>query len=531
MKKLLVAVLFLQAAASPRGSIEGIVMKAGTALQQSLPHARLELREGPGTLIVVRSDAGGRFVFSNLAAGRYRLFLTEDGFIRQEYGQRFPNMPGLPINVTAGQHVTNISFRPDAAPTIAGTVLDGNGIPIADILVTAARRTYDVRGRPTLTVVASALTDDRGAYRIFWIDPGDYYVNAGSPPLRTSSDTNEPARPAYAPVYFPGVTDPEGIRPIRVDIGREVNGVDFRLRVQGLAQIFGQALHAITRKPVAATITLSPVEESNVARYHGQSSVASGAFVIGDGVAPGSYIVVGRSDSLEKLTGFTRIRVPSLPGFFLNVRLLLSPGIRVNGRMMGIAQSLPDLRRSHITLTSVEPGVPSPARMSPTADGAFSIMDAIPGEYLLTVSDLPDDLYVKAVRHGVEDILESAIAVATESTAPLQILLGSDGGRITAAILRRDGRPAVGAQVVLVPDSARRNQPDQYRLGTTGEDGLVTMRGIPPGGYKLFAWETIEPNAYRNQDYMRTYDSLGLSILIGPGENRAVEARVISGEQ
>src|SRR5207249_6263767 len=89
MKKLLVAVLFLQAAASPRGSIEGIVMKAGTALQQSLPHARLELREGPGTLIVVRSDAGGRFVFSNLAAGRYRLFLTEDGFIRQEYGRAF----------------------------------------------------------------------------------------------------------------------------------------------------------------------------------------------------------------------------------------------------------------------------------------------------------------------------------------------------------------------------------------------------------------------------------------------------------
>jgi len=531
MKKLLVAVLFLQAAASPRGSIEGIVMKAGTALQQSLPHARLELREGPGTPIVVRSDAGGRFVFSNLAAGRYRLFLTEDGFIRQEYGQRFPNMSGLPINVAAGQHVTNITFRLDAAPTIAGTVLDGNGIPIGDILVTAARRTYDVRGRPTLTVVASALTDDRGAYRIFWIDPGDYYVNAGSTPLRTASDANEPARPAYAPVYFPGVTDPEGIRPIRVDIGREVNGVDFRLRGQGLAQIFGQALHAITRKPVAATITLSPVEESNVARYHGQSSVASGAFVIGDGVAPGSYIVVGRSDSLEKLTGFTRIRVPSLPGFFLNVRLLLSPGIRVNGRMMGIAQSLPDLRRSHITLTSVEAGVPSPARMSPTADGAFSIMDAIPGEYLLTVSDLPDDLYVKAVRHGVEDILESAIAVATESTAPLQILLGSDGGRITAAILRRDGRPAVGAQVVLVPDSARRNQPDQYRLGTTGQDGLVTMRGIPPGGYKLFAWETIEPNAYRNQDYMRTYDSLGLSILIGPGENRAVEARVISGEQ
>jgi len=72
----------------PRGSIEGIVITRGTALEQLLPNARLELSEGPGTPIVVRSDAGGKFIFPNLAPGRYRLLLTEDGFIRQEYGQR-----------------------------------------------------------------------------------------------------------------------------------------------------------------------------------------------------------------------------------------------------------------------------------------------------------------------------------------------------------------------------------------------------------------------------------------------------------
>ena len=158
-------------------------------------------------------------------------------------------------------------------------------------------------------------------------------------------------------------------------------------------------------------------------------------------------------------------------------------------------------------------------------------MDAIPGEYLLTVSDLPDDVYVKAARQGDKDILESAVAVETLSAAPLQILLGSDGGRLTAVILRLDGRPAAGAQVVLVPDSARRNRPDQYRLGISAEDGLVTMRGIPPGDYKLFAWETMEPNAYLNADYMRTYESRGLSIRIGPGENAPAHARLIFEEQ
>src|SRR5207253_7467276 len=133
------------------------------------------------------------FVFSELAPGQYRLFLTQDGFIRQEYGQRFANLPGTPIMVAPGQQVKNIVFRLDAAPTIAGSVLDQDGNPLGDILVAAARRTYEVRGKPTLTLVASAITDDRGAYRIFWVDPGEYYVSAGYAPLRRSGDAEEPA--------------------------------------------------------------------------------------------------------------------------------------------------------------------------------------------------------------------------------------------------------------------------------------------------------------------------------------------------
>src|SRR3989441_4033156 len=120
MRTFVFAALLIQASVPSRGSIEGVVMKAGTALPQLLPNARLELREGPGTPIIVRSDDGGRFMFSNLASGRYRLFLTEDGFIRQEYGQRSPNMPGVSITVAVGQQVKNVVFRLDAAPTITG---------------------------------------------------------------------------------------------------------------------------------------------------------------------------------------------------------------------------------------------------------------------------------------------------------------------------------------------------------------------------------------------------------------------------
>ena len=79
----LLALVTLQLAPSV-GTIGGIVIKAGTTIQQPLLNARLELSGGPGPVRVLRTDATGRFVFYNLAPGEYRLAVTCDGFIRQE---------------------------------------------------------------------------------------------------------------------------------------------------------------------------------------------------------------------------------------------------------------------------------------------------------------------------------------------------------------------------------------------------------------------------------------------------------------
>src|SRR5580700_9480951 len=70
------------------GTIGGIVIKAGTAVQQPLMNARLELTGGSGSPPVTRTDGNGKFVFSNLQPGQYRLTVTCDGFIRQEYPKK-----------------------------------------------------------------------------------------------------------------------------------------------------------------------------------------------------------------------------------------------------------------------------------------------------------------------------------------------------------------------------------------------------------------------------------------------------------
>ena len=172
------------------GTIAGIVIKAGTAIQQPLSNARLELSGGAGPVLITRTETNGSFVFSNLAQGEYRLAVTRDGFIRQELSKT--------IILGRGQRIQNIRFELDPAPTVTGRVLDSFGEAVSGIMVETLHRTYDVRGNPRFARAATAVTDDHGDYRIFWLDPGEYFFYAASAP----PDPSEPeSTGAFEPTY------------------------------------------------------------------------------------------------------------------------------------------------------------------------------------------------------------------------------------------------------------------------------------------------------------------------------------------
>ena len=523
---LILALIALQASAGS-GSIDGMVVKAGTVLQQPLENARLELTDGPGTPLVARTDSGGTFLFSGLAPGRYRLSVTRDGFLRQEYPK--------PIVVARGEQIREIVFRLDPAPTVTGWVQDEYGEATANVLVEALRRSYDARGNPTLTVAASAITDDRGEYRIFWLDPGEYFFYAGPPAPETGEAS--PAR-TVAPTYFPGVADPADAKAIRLDIGREVHGADFRLRPAALTPVRGYITNAVTGRPVGATIALTrPAEDPSLSRYRAQSVAVgphAGEFALSEPVAPGSYILSAKSTSGEVISAFQRIQIRALLGIVppYDVRLALSPPLAVSGRLVvdsGAGAGV-DLRETKISLTSLDAALPSPATVRTQPDGQFRLNAVLPGTYTLAVSQLLDDFYVKAARFGLTDALEKPLTMERDSGASLQIVLGSDGGRLHVAVFDRKNQLHKGSQVVLVPDLARRYRPDQYCVATAGEDGQVSFRGIPPGLYKIFAWESAEPNAYLNTDYVRGYDDTGVPVRVAPGENDPISVRLIPKE-
>src|SRR4029453_17502699 len=132
-----------------------------------------ELPQGRGIL----TDESGAFEFTGLPAGRYTVTASKTGFINLSYGQRRPLQAGTPLQLEDGQQLKGIDFRLPRGSAIAGRIADENGDPLPGTLVQAMRFQTN-QGIRQLVPAGTAQTDDRGQYRLWGLNPGDYFISA-----------------------------------------------------------------------------------------------------------------------------------------------------------------------------------------------------------------------------------------------------------------------------------------------------------------------------------------------------------------
>jgi protocatechuate 3,4-dioxygenase beta subunit len=84
-----------------------------------------------------------------------------------------------------------------------------------------------------------------------------------------------------------------------------------------------------------------------------------------------------------------------------------------------------------------------------------------------------------------------------------------------------------GAVVALVPDSRRFENRALFATAASDASGKFVFRGIAPGEYRLYAWETTPPNAYQNANFVRRFDDKAKIVVVGPRTNARVELSLI----
>jgi hypothetical protein len=162
------------------------------------------------------------------------------------------------------------------------------------------------------------------------------------------------------------------------------------------------------------------------------------------------------------------------------------------------------------------------------ADGTFQLNGITPGEYRIILVPFPINYYIKDVHFGGTEALNTPISIPVGATEMLEVVLSPRVAQVDGTVTDDKGQPVEGVQAVLVPDS-HRDRSELFRAVTSGPNGHFTIRGVAPGDYKLFAWESLESNGYFDPELLKRDDAKGQRIKIQDSDKLTVSVKLIPG--
>jgi hypothetical protein len=143
--------------------------------------------------------------------------------------------------------------------------------------------------------------------------------------------------------------------------------------------------------------------------------------------------------------------------------------------------------------------------------------------YRVSVNGLNNGSYLISGKYGNAEALNEPLQINDEGSR-LILRVGFTPGQVTGTVTEK-AQPFRAATTVLVP--SERNRQDLYRTATSDQDGRFTFANVPPGDYKILAWEDVPRGAYTDPAFLKNYEERGRAITIDKGETESVQITVI----
>ncbi|MBI4266507.1 MAG: carboxypeptidase regulatory-like domain-containing protein [Acidobacteria bacterium] len=530
----------------PREQTAGSSIMRGriVAADTGTPIRRAQVRATSGAqrAHLASTDADGRFEFDDLPAGRWNLTASKAGFVTLRYGQRRPFEAGRPIELADAQILDRVDFALPRGAVITGRVFDEFGDPVAGARVQVLRYQLVQGTRRLMPTGAAGQSDDTGAFRVYGLMPGDYYVSAT---LRALPVDDPDDVTTYAPTYFPGTGSVTEARAVSLALGQELSGINFALLPVRAVRLSGMALDSTGMPLSNGTVMLSLADQGvgPVAQVGGGTRIGTGGRFSIPNVAPGSYTLTvvnggGRIGGGGRLGGGGDVELASMA---LTVGSEDLDGITiVTGRGATLSGTIAAARDATATLAvngiqvnvqTIGPvrGVPArPGRAG--ADGSFQLTNLF-GQGLVRVNGIPQGWTLKSVTVGDTDVTDTPLLFRPgDEIRGAQILLTNRITALTGTVLTRDGQPTRDYAVVVFPDNETKwTAPSRYIWSTRpDQQGIFKMQGVPASSrYRAVAVDYLEEGEANDPEFLAYVKAVATPFSLGDGESKSLELRLV----
>jgi hypothetical protein len=499
--------------------LEGTVINDHTG--GPVPHALVEVFGS--SKIAMLTDAEGRFTIENLPQGSLTVSARKPGFYAPSGTETMQSF----TSVTVGPNINKCELRLVPEAGFTGEITDSDGEPLegASVQVLAAKV---IEGRRQITPVGRNVTADEGGnFHLAGLPAGRYYlavrpVAGRQRILGEQSKTATTALPMI--IYFPASPDLSGATPIDLLPGQREH-VTFTLKRAPAYKLAGVITGISAYQSVGPPIIVDDSGQAltNINRWDNQTGtfefppIPAGRYILqAYGVAADHHPSLHRETiTLDHNVTDLNVVMQSGVSIAIVIRNELGPHSQPSHCVgaFGTAQGdsvdcskIPAM----VNLMPIESG-PAQVSSQPTSatDPSLVLNGVMPGKYIVRVTLMMAG-HVHSLRSAGVDLLRDPLIVPSGGQVPpIEVVLRDDGGQVKIRV-RSDNIPKNG-RVLLFPEFAPNLPPINLDIGLTGER---EYGDLPPGDYKVFAFNSIDGLEYGNPEVMAKYGSKAATVTI-----------------
>ena len=501
-------------------TLSGKVLNAQTNAPIPKATVALILEATPPASAIALTSATGDFSFENLPVGQYRLRAYKQGFRPVNFGSRALTQSGALIMLEEGIGKDAVVIRLPMNSTISGLLVDSDGDPIVATDV-SLYRVIARDGHPATQPQGGGQTDERGAYRFDVTQPGRYCISANTnPSLGFAYYNNTGKLPMITlPVLYPAGCGTESGRTLDIATGGRIANLDIVVPSARAARPKGKVLlpENFDRSSPIQVLLASASELFPRGRFMGFGVLPSGD-IMGGAIVPGEYTITASYD-LAGVKHSATARVDFAPGEEKEFTLTPRPTFTIPCKL-SIESPKPDSPTSvSFYLEVPNQMMPSGSRVTWEPGKDCRIANVTPGRWRLQVNPVPAGYYVKSARLGSLDILRKEFDLPDGPPGELAIVLSGAGAELNGEL-----DPAgTAAFVVLAPAVQSGETNTFYRMLPTAPDGKFRFAALPPGQYKLYAFEELDSDEWQSPAYLGRFEDAAKLIRVAAGEKSVIK--------